>query len=113
VRTIAAALLLLVSSFALAQSPAFTPGKLYAVVFQVSVNSSGKVEALKVAKVIDPSSGTTNPVDVPVPQSYVAAARAFLSKRSYTAAPKQFFTYTFYDPSQPERADIDPKADRL
>jgi hypothetical protein len=106
-------LLLFVSSFALAQSSAHVSGKLYAVVFQVSVNSSGKVEALKIAKVIDPSSGTTNPVYVPVPQSYIAAVRVFLAKRSYVSTPKQFFTYTFYDPSQPGRADIDPKAGRL
>ena len=85
--------------------------KLYAVVFQVTVNSAGKIDTLEVSKVVDPSSGTTNAVDVPVPKDYVTAARAFLSKQTYTSDPKHFFTYTFYDPSQPTRADLDPKAD--
>lgn len=100
---------LLVSTIAPGQSPASTTAKIYAVVFQVTVNSSGKVDTLRVAKVLDPSSGDTHSVDVTIPQSYVAAARAVLLKRTYATEPKQFFTYTFYDPSQPSRADIDPR----
>jgi type II secretory pathway component PulC len=111
-RVLVATLFLLFAGSALAQLAPSARAKLYAVVFQATVNSSGKIETLKVAKVLDPSSGTTNPVDVPVPQSYVTAARAFLSKRTYSTDPKEFFTYTFYDPSQPTRADIDPKAGR-
>ena len=109
-RLLIATIFLLFAGGALAQISTPSPNKLYAVVFQATVNASGKIDTLKVSKVLDPSSGTTNPVDVPVPQSYVAAARAFLSKRTYPTAPKEFFTYTFYDPSQPSRADIDPKA---
>lgn len=103
-------ILLLFSSAALAQSSAPAPDKLYAVVFQARLDSSGKIDALTVSKVIDPSSGTTKAVNVAVPQSYIAAARAFLSKRTYPTDEKQFFTYTFYDPLQPARADIDPNA---
>lgn len=112
VRYLVSAILLVASTAALAQSPISATAKLYAVVFQVTVNASGKVDTLKVEKVIEPSSGNTNPVNVAVPQSYLAAARAFLSKRTYTTEPKQFFTYTYYDPSQPARADIDPQAGR-
>jgi len=36
-----------------------------------------------------------------------------LLERTYPASRKQFYTYIFYDPQQPERADIDPKAGRL
>jgi type II secretory pathway component PulC len=106
---LAAVFAALLASATLAQSSA--PAKLYAVVFQVTVNSSGKVDALEVSKVLDPSSGTTNAVNVPVPESYVAAAREFLSKRTYSADPPQFFTYTFYDPSRPSKADIDPQVE--
>jgi hypothetical protein len=106
---LAAVLAALLASAALAQSS--VPAKLYAVIFQVTVNSSGKVDTLKVSKVIDPSSGSTEAVNVPIPESYVAAAHAVLSKRTYSTDPKQFFTYTFYDPSRPEKADIDPRAE--
>jgi hypothetical protein len=102
----------LLVSTAWAQAPSLVSTKVYAVIFQATVNSNGKIDTIEVSKVVDPSSGTTNAVDIAVPQSYVLAARAFLSKRTYSADPKQFFTYTFYDPSQPTRADIDPKADR-
>lgn len=103
---------LLFAGSALAQLLPPTPSKLYAVVLHATVDTSGKIETLNVSKVLDPSSGTTNPVDVPIPKSYIAAARSFLSKRTYPTDPKEFFTYTFYDPSQPTRADIDPKASR-
>lgn len=110
-RSLIATMFFLLASTAWAQSSGLAATKLYAVVFQATVNSMGKIDSLTVSKVIDPSSGTTNAVDVAVPQGYVVAARAFLSKRTYSTEPKQFFTYTFYDPSQPTRADIDPKAD--
>ena len=109
-RLLIATIFLLFAGSALAQISTPSPNKLYAVVFQATVNASGKIDTLKVSKVLDPASGTTNPVDIPVPKSYVAAARSFLSKRTYSTDTKEFFTYTFYDPSQPTRADIDPKA---
>jgi len=92
-----------------AQSPA---AHLYAVVFEVTVDGSGKVETLALARVIDPLSGKTTAVDVPVPDAYVTAARVFLSQRTYASTPSHFFTYTFFDPAQPTKADIDPKAKR-
>jgi hypothetical protein len=88
------------------------PARLYAVVFEVTINSSGKVNKLRVSKVTDPSSGSDNAIDLSVPAEYVAAARAFLSKRTYSSKDKQFFTYTFYDPMQPSKADIDPQAEK-
>ena len=108
-RVLAAVLAALLASAALPQSS--VPAKLYAVIFQVTVNSSGKVDTLKISKVLDPSSGSTEAVNVPIPESYVAAAQAFLSRRTYSAEPKQFFTYTFYDPSRPAKADIDPQVE--
>ena len=81
-RLMYAAFLLMVSCFAHSQSAL---PKLYAVIFDVTVNSTGKVETLKVAKVIDPGTHTTDAVNVPVPDSYLTAAKALL----ITTAPTQ------------------------
>jgi hypothetical protein len=93
-----------------AQSLAPSSGKLYAVIFDVTVDSLGVVTDLRVAKVIDPSTQSTDAVDVAVPASYLKAARTFLMKRKYDANPNHFNTYLFYDPSRPTVADIDPKS---
>ena len=108
-RLMYAAFLLMVSCFAHSQSAL---PKLYAVIFDVTVNSTGKVETLKVAKVIDPGTHTTDAVNVPVPDSYLTAAKALLIKTNYGPDPSQFNTWLFYDPARPNRADIDPKSGR-
>jgi hypothetical protein len=107
-----AAFLLMVSGFAHAQSAPPNPGKLYAVIFDVTVNSAGKVQTLEVAKVIDPSTHTTNAVNVAVPDSYLSAAKALLIKTNYGPDPTHFNNWLFYDPARPNRADIDPKSGR-
>ena len=86
------------------------PPKLYAVIFDVTVNSTGKVETLKVAKVIDPGTHTTDAVSVPVPDSYLNAAKALLIKTNYGPDPSHFNTWLFYDPARPNRADIDQES---
>ena len=111
-RLLYAALLLMISSFAYAQYAPPNPGKLYAVIFDVTVNSAGKVETLKVAKVIDPSTHSTDSVNVAVPDSYLSAAKALLIKTNYGPDPTHFNTWLFYDPARPNRADIDPQSGR-
>lgn len=86
------------------------PPKLYAVIFDVTVNSTGKVETLKVAKVIDPGTHTTDAVNVPVPDSYLNAAKPLLIKTNYGPDPSHFNTWLFYDPARPNRADIDQES---
>jgi len=73
------------------------------------LGQDGKVDELKVAKVIDPSSGSTDPVAVTVPEAYVAAAREYLRMRTYPTDKTRFFTYLFYDPSRPTDAAFNPK----
>ncbi|WP_250623636.1 hypothetical protein [Pinirhizobacter soli] len=85
------------------------PTKIYAVIFQATTNAAGKVQSLQVSKVIDPTTGTTDAVDVRVPAAYVDAARAMLAKKTYPDGEKTFYTYTFYDPMHPTVADIDPR----
>lgn len=111
-RLIYAALLLMVSGFSHAQSASPNTGKLYAVIFDVTVNSAGKVEALKVAKVIDPSTHSADAVSVAVPDGYLSAAKAFLIKTNYGPDPTHFNTWLFFDPARLNRADIDPKSGR-
>ena len=108
-RLIYAAFLLMVSSFIHAQTAS---PKLYAVIFDVTVNSAGKVKTLKVAKVIDPITHTTDAVNVTVPDSYLSAAKALLIKTNYGPDPIHFNTWLFYDPARPNRADIDPESGR-
>ena len=111
-RLIYAVLLLMLSGFVCAQSSSPNTVKLYAVIFEVTVNSAGKVEALKVAKVIDPSTHSTDAGSVAVPDSYLTAAKALLIKTNYGSDPTHFNTWLFFDPGRPNRADIDPKSGR-
>ena len=111
-RLMYAVFLLMVSGFIHAQSASPNPGKLYAVIFDVTVNSAGALETLKVAKVIDPSTHSTDAVNVEIPGSFLSAARAFLAKTNYGPDPAHFNTWLFYDPTRPNRADIDPQSGR-
>ena len=108
-RFLYAAFLLMVLGVVHAQS---APPILYAVIFDVTVGSVGKLQTLKVAKVIDPSTHTTDAVKVPVPDSYLSAAKALLIKKNYGPNPAHFNTWLFYDPARPNRADIDPESGR-
>jgi hypothetical protein len=86
-RLMYAALLLMVSGSIHAQSTSPNAGKLCAVIFDVTVNSTGKVETLKVAKVIDPSTHTTDAVNVAVPDSYLSAAQPRASRHPWLVNP--------------------------
>jgi hypothetical protein len=89
--------------------------RLYAVVFGVVIGENGDLKSFRVVKVFDSQSGSTDAIDVKVPPAYVSAARAQLMKKRPKATledgkPKEMFTYLFFDPKQPTRADIDPRA---
>ena len=49
---------------------------------------------------------------VPVPDSYLSAAKALLIKKNYGADPTHFNTWLLYDPARPNRADIAPESGR-
>jgi hypothetical protein len=72
-RLIYAALLLMFFGVVQAQSAPPNPGKLYAIIFDITVISAGKVESIKVAKVIHPSTRSTDAMNVPVPDNYLSA----------------------------------------
>ena len=49
--------------------------RLYTVIFGITVDQESRLQTFRVAKVTDPRSGTTNAVDVQIPEKYVEAAR--------------------------------------
>jgi len=88
--------------------------KFYAVIFGVTVNLNGELQAVRIVKVIDPITSSKDPVNIPIPDSFIESARKIMIKKKYNpevidGKPKEFFTYFYYDPNQPSRADFDPK----
>ncbi|HEY1606464.1 MAG TPA: hypothetical protein VGF77_12800 [Allosphingosinicella sp.] len=73
---------------------------------------------LAVDRAIDPSAPGSveevarRAVNMPVPQAYVDAVRAFLGHHDYRNAPGHFHTYTFFDPSRPADPNPAPVAAR-
>lgn len=103
------AAIVLISGLASPASPADT--KVYGVIFGIVVDESGKIVSFRVEKVIDPRSGSTAAVNVAVPDSYVAAARKLAESKNYRPSlkdgkPAEFFTWFYFDRSQPARADV-------
>lgn len=91
------------------KSPARS-AKIYSVVFAFSVDAEGQLKEFRVSEVVDVRSGSTNPVDVKVPESYIEVARAEFMKRSPKPTIEEGklvekFTYFYFDPRQPARTD--------
>ncbi|HKT14693.1 MAG TPA: hypothetical protein VJR87_04735 [Allosphingosinicella sp.] len=84
-------------------TPSIAAPRKYAVIFEVNLNAQGEVLSVAVEKVIDPKSGSTSPVDVAVPERFVAACRDIISQSADSSRPMRYFTYFFYDPDQPDR----------
>jgi hypothetical protein len=86
----------------------------YAAIFGISIDESGTLSGFRLDRVLDPLSGSKEPVDVKVPDQYIEAARTLVLSKHYppkleNGKPKEFFTYFYYVPSQPDRADLDPR----
>jgi len=107
---LALAISLLGSAVAFADTLTAT-SHLYGVIFNVTSDKKGQVDTLNIAEVIDPATGSTDPINLSVPNVYVAAAKAWLMQRNYPPN-EHFFTYTIFDPLRPSKADIDPKSGR-
>ena len=86
--------------------------ELYAVIFGFVIDKKNELRSFRVSKVIEPRTKSTNAVDVKVPERYIAAARARLMANPQQPTIdehgnlKEMFTYFFFDPQQPDRADI-------
>jgi hypothetical protein len=93
--------------------------KLYSVIFGITVDAESKVQTFKVAEVIDATSGKPDPVDIPVPQSFIDAAKKKAEAKRYKPSfkdgkPVEFFTYFLYTPKLPETvvSDVDQPLDK-
>ena len=88
----------------------------YGVIFGITIDQSGALQSLQVIKVIEPQTKSDAAVDIAVPPEYIEAARKLIIAKHYPVnikdgKPVEFFTYFFYDPARPSRADIDPHND--
>ncbi len=90
------------------------PSAIYGVIFGVLFDEAGNVRQLRVMRVFEPRRGNTDPVEVEVPERYVAAVKKMLETPRYrprpeAIKPEEVYAYFFYDPAQPDRADLDPR----
>ena len=93
--------------------------RIYTVIFGVTVDEHSKLKSLRLDKVTDPKSGTTDAVDVRVPQAFVDAVRKKFEARPLKPKLKdgksvEFFTYYFYAPEHPGAVitDLDKPLDK-
>jgi hypothetical protein len=88
-------------------------GKLYAVIFGVTINKSGKLANLKVNSVMDQSTGANVPVKLDIAKVYIGKVRQYITTKGYKpdiekGQAKEFYTYFFYDPNNPSKIDLEP-----
>jgi hypothetical protein len=108
---------LVLSSVAAAQNAPTAPRVIYAVVFGVLFDEAGEVRQLRLIKVVEPRKGNADAEGVTVPEVFVESVRKLLATPRYRpkpgiVKPDEIFTYFFYDPDQPSRADFDPRPQR-
>ena len=99
------------------QSAPTAPRVVYAVVFGVLFDEAGEVRQLRLIKVVEPRKGNADAEGVTIPDVYVQAVRKLLATPRYrpkpgVVKPDEIFTYFFYDPDQPTRANYDPRPQR-
>lgn len=83
-------------------SPVVAKPTMYSVIFEVQVDDLGELSDLKVAKVIDPMSGSASPVNVDVPQVYIDAVRKRILSNPKEPGARTYFTYSYFRPALPD-----------
>lgn len=80
--------------------------QLYSVIFFVRQNADGSIREVRVHKVIEPRSGTTDAVKIDLPEKFTAGAEKLIRARKYevdTTAKDglilPFATYFYYAPA--------------
>ena len=86
--------------------------KIYSVIFGVTATTNSTVPTVRLTKVTDPKSGTTDPVKVDVPDTYIKAAKKKIEAKKYEpelkdGKPVEFFTYFFYVPGHSNVVVVD------
>ncbi|MFK5922873.1 MAG: hypothetical protein QM496_11895 [Verrucomicrobiota bacterium] len=94
----------------LASDPKFP---IYTVVFGITVVTKGKFDSFSISKIVDPKSGTTDSVKIPISKQFVAATRKKLIEmkvyepRLKDGKPVEFYTYVYYSPDYPKVVIMD------
>jgi hypothetical protein len=106
-RYLLALVLLWVSgSAAWAQPP--PTAHIYTVMFDVTADATGKIDAMTVVAVIDPVTRKPDPAMIAqLPPAYIAATRELLRGQTYTPG-ERFYTSNSFDPQRPSEARIVP-----
>ncbi len=114
VRLLVLCLFVIFSAAGHADEPSTGARRFYAAVFGIVFAENGDVKQLRLLKVVDPRKGNADAEGVEIPQTFVDAVHKMLSSPKYRpkagAVPAdETYTYFFYDPSRPDRADLDPR----
>jgi hypothetical protein len=67
--------------------------RMYALIYEIKLDAEGKPTEIVVSKVIDASSGSTNAVNVPAPESVLARVRERVMKQTFEAGKASVFGY--------------------
>ena len=92
--------------------------RIYCVIFGVTASTNSASPTVRLAKVTDPKSGTTDAVKVDVPEAYIKAAKRKIQAKHYEPEMKdgkavEFFTYFFYVPGYSNVVvDVDKPVDK-
>jgi len=86
--------------------------QVYAVIFGITVPTDTSVPTIRLARVTDPKLGTTEAVQVEVPDEFIHAAIRIIEANHYEPQMKdgesvEFFTYFIYAPSYPDIVIVD------
>lgn len=80
--------------------------KLYAVILAVTQNADGSIRKVALSKVIEPKSGTTDPVKIEVPARFLEESEKLIRARKYEVDTTKkdgiilpFATFYYYAPS--------------
>lgn len=100
-----------------ADAPPAMTKVIYLAVFGVTFDEKADVKELRLIKVVEPRKGNADAPDVRIPDAYIASVRKMLASPRYkprpdAIRPEEVFTYFFFDPERPNRADIDPRPRR-
>jgi hypothetical protein len=90
--------------------PARPCDRLFGIVHKVTLDQDGRISRIDVEGISAPSENVMSPseaarIGLNLPSSYLTAARRFLESRSYRGTQSPFWTFTIYDPAQPDNAN--------
>ncbi len=100
-----------------ADAPPAMTKVIYLAVFGVVFDEKADVKSLRLVKVVEPRKGNADAPDVKIPDAYIESVRKMLASprfkpRPDAIKPDEVFTYFFFDPDRPNRADLDPRPRR-